>query len=785
MKESLMKSLVTALLLLAVASAQQQAPAPAPTAAPVTFKTETRLVPVDVVVQDKKGNYVRDLEQKDFKVMEDGKEQAIRNFSFEANPNSPVATQKKYLVLFFDYSSMNTGDQMQARQTAAKFIDANAGPNRLMAIANYGGSLSIAQNFTDDIERLKAVVTGVKTPTVVSNTGSSGPGGGVTLRGMGGYGQRTMLLGLASLARSLADIPGRKTLVLFSAGFPLNSEIISEVTATTDACNRANVAIYPVDVRGLTTNTMPFGPRGAVTFPGAPQNSGLALAAFPVLRIAAFFQRGGTGGGGTSGGGTSGGGTSSGGGASGGGGGARPGGGIGGGTSNPGGGGVSRGSGSSPGSGTGSTGRGSGVSNPGNSGGVNGGRGGGGGGVNPNGTQMNRTRDPYNTRGIMGRFPESATTNQQLLYMLADGTGGFVIANTNDLLGGLQKINREQNEYYLIGYNPPDSKEGSCHTIAVKVKGSYNVRARTGYCNVKSADLLAGTPTEKQLETVAQGTQAPTIQAPPMQVPFFYTSTNTAQVHVSMDIPTDKLKFEKVKGKEHAEISVMGIAYRPDGNVAAKFSDSVKLDLDDKKAVEKFASTPMHYQNQFDIASGEYNLKVVFSSGGAGFGKLETPLSVEPFDPQQFSMSALALGTDIRPAGGDSDINTDIVEGKTPLITGGSPQYIVVPAGTNRYKATDTVGLYFEIYESALEQANVAKPVQVFAQVRVLERATGAEKAKFGANVGNFVKTGQPLVPVGFQVPVKDLKPGAYRLEVKSYDDFGRNWTRTADFDIQ
>ena len=42
------------------------------------------------------------------------------------------------------------------------------------------------------------------------------------------------------------------------------AEITSEITAAIDACNRANVAIYPVDVRGLTSNTMPFGPRGAV-----------------------------------------------------------------------------------------------------------------------------------------------------------------------------------------------------------------------------------------------------------------------------------------------------------------------------------------------------------------------------------------------------------------------------------------------------------------------------------------------------------------------------------------
>src|SRR5690349_4319627 len=156
------------------AAAQQPANAPAPGAPGAIFRSETRLVPVDVVVQDKKGNYVHDLEQKDFKVWEDNKEQPIKNFSFEADPNSPLAQQKKYLVLFFDLSTMNMADQIQARQAAAKFIDANAGPNRLMAIANFGGALQIAQNFTDDIERLKQVVGGAKF-SVVSANENSGP----------------------------------------------------------------------------------------------------------------------------------------------------------------------------------------------------------------------------------------------------------------------------------------------------------------------------------------------------------------------------------------------------------------------------------------------------------------------------------------------------------------------------------------------------------------------------------------------------------------------------------
>ena len=66
--------LFTGILLLAAVPGQGQ---PASTQTPTVFKTEARLVPVDVVVQDKKGNYVHDLEMKDFKLWEDNKEQTI------------------------------------------------------------------------------------------------------------------------------------------------------------------------------------------------------------------------------------------------------------------------------------------------------------------------------------------------------------------------------------------------------------------------------------------------------------------------------------------------------------------------------------------------------------------------------------------------------------------------------------------------------------------------------------------------------------------------------------
>ena len=244
-----------------VSPAQPQSAQPAAEPANV-IRSETKLVLVDAVVTDKKGGYIRDLTAKDFRVWEDKKEESIKSFSFEADPNSPTASQKRYLVLFFDNSSMSFGDQAQARKAAARFIETNAGPNRLMAIVNFGGSLVITQNFTDDVDRLKAVVSGIKSAWTSTNP-DSGPMTQLN-RAAADFGARDVILGLRTLAKNLSEVPGRKTLILLTSGFPLADDQRQEVTATIDTCNKSNVAIYPIDVRGLVAG----GPTGSLIAPG-------------------------------------------------------------------------------------------------------------------------------------------------------------------------------------------------------------------------------------------------------------------------------------------------------------------------------------------------------------------------------------------------------------------------------------------------------------------------------------------------------------------------------------
>src|ERR1700730_12217554 len=404
--------------------------------------------------------------------------------------------------------------------------------------------------------------------------------------------------------------------------------------------------------------------------------------------------------------------------------------------------------------------------------------GGTGGVVNPGAYNFN---SPYNQpRTIVPPFPPSASTNQQILAALAEGTGGFTIFNTNDLLGGLQRIGREQSEFYILGYVPNDTPEGACHTLKVKLsRGGTNVRSRSGYCNVKTGNTLEGKPVEKQLESRAAAAQAGSIHGG-MQAPYFYTSANVARVNLAMEIPADAVHFNKEKGKYNANLNVLGIAYRADGSVGARFSDTVNLNLD-KDEWKQFTQNPYRYENQFDATPGTYKLTVVLSAGGDAFGKFETPLQIDAYDGKHFSLGGVALTDSVQRLGDiPTSLDSALLEDRTPLVVQGLQ---VLPSGTNRFKRDGNVVVYSEIYEPLLTSDN---PPKIGLGYRILDRASKKEVMFTGVVTADaFIQKGNPVVPVGLKVNVKDLTPGGYCLVMQAVDGAGnRAPNRTVDFDV-
>lgn len=737
--------------------------APAPALAQEVIKTETRLVLVDAVVMGKKGDYLRDLTQKDFKVYEDNKEQSIKSFSFEADPASPTNSKPRYLVLFFDNAHMDTGAQRYAREAAAKFIAANAGPKRLMAVVEYGASLQIATNFTDDVERLKKAVGGVKLgPAGMGETGGS-PGIGLS-RAAASYGTRNTILALRTLVKNLSGVSGRKSLIMFSGGFKLDEETLSELNQLIDASNQANVAFYPIDARGLVPPAM-----GALK-PDTPRLVAFGVGGFPRLLpgLSLLMLQTRPGGGGST---------------------------PGGGSPGVGGGGGSRPPTTSPGTGNGGgtpVRPGGGTTNPGGVG-TRPPTNNGGGGVNNNPNNNPNNQNIINQRNaammnrglIMPPTMPSVSDSQGVLHMLANGTGGFVIVNTNDLLGGLEKIGKEQDEHYMIGYSPENFVEGKCHTLKVKITVSgATVRYRTGYCDVKPPDLLSGDPVEKDLEKVIAAAAPGNVKAT-MRAPFFYTAANSSRMNVSIDVPASMVTFEKKKGKFHGAVNILGVVYREDGGVAARFSDALKFDFDDKKAVEAWQQRPnLHYEKDVEGVPGKYTLKVALSSGAKNVAKIELPLAIDAYDGRTLSMSDVAFSTVTRKIAAASDPGLDsmIAEDRTPLIASGMQLY---PSARASFKQNEWVAIYAEMYAPALGAPEPPKDFAAAIQLRVLEAGSGKVVVDSGAMRVADMTPGSPVVPLAFKLPLEKLAPGQYVCELVGADVLGGKGRRATNFSVE
>ena len=279
---------ITVFLSQGLASAQQDAPPPPASQAnppgytTTVFKANVRRVVVDVVVTDSTGKSVTGLTKQDFSVAEDGQPQQILSFDASgfnsgmdylppkvpAQPpntfvNLPTTPEKGPLyVLLYDLVNMDNPDQMEltvnqhadqmfARQQLLKFIQ-NKPEGARYAIFVRSDGLHLLQGFTSDKQQLLAAVDphhpGPHIPMVF-------------LMGQNwdrGDTQSTMSV-LRYIAEFLDGLPGRKNLIWFSGGFPLQltptkedvPDYAAKMRSTLDLVAREQIAIYPVDGRGV------------------------------------------------------------------------------------------------------------------------------------------------------------------------------------------------------------------------------------------------------------------------------------------------------------------------------------------------------------------------------------------------------------------------------------------------------------------------------------------------------------------------------------------------------
>ena len=255
----------------------QQAAAEVP---PITFRTNTRLVLVDVVVADKKGQPVTSLKAEDFAVEENGKKQKVSILvppgtapQVASTPAPPgiLSNHPEHVgpagiptVLLLDATNSPFKDQAYARSQMLKYAAEQEQSGRPMAVLALTDRLHVLQQFTSDPQVLLTAIKNFKPEEQILQPGPgpalssippdmSGPRGGPGEAGARllaaqaevasfaslqvGYEQerRTLITieAMRSLSRMLGGLPGRKNVVWLTANFPF--DLIPEDRAVSDA----------------------------------------------------------------------------------------------------------------------------------------------------------------------------------------------------------------------------------------------------------------------------------------------------------------------------------------------------------------------------------------------------------------------------------------------------------------------------------------------------------------------------------------------------------------------
>ncbi len=280
------------------------------------FRSDTRLVQVDVVVKAGEAS-VKGLTKNDFQILDNGNPQQIAVFSVRDAASLAAAATNALpkgvvtngvasrelepaaaTVILIDGQNTYPEDQGFARSQALKYLDRATG-NESIAIYSLGSKLNVLQDFTSDRAALRrAVEQFMMVQSLNLQDGQFG-----ILKGLTGNAANAMRAAsferqarittsaFESIARSMQGLPGRKKLIWITAAIPLtftlpredeNGNVVgyeytnlsTQLFDPAELLNAANIAVYPVDPRGVMFSTAGLADPGIATMIGLARLTG-------------------------------------------------------------------------------------------------------------------------------------------------------------------------------------------------------------------------------------------------------------------------------------------------------------------------------------------------------------------------------------------------------------------------------------------------------------------------------------------------------------------------------
>jgi VWFA-related protein len=366
--------------------------------------------------------------------------------------------------------------------------------------------------------------------------------------------------------------------------------------------------------------------------------------------------------------------------------------------------------------------------------------------------------------------------NEDLLHMdpnsglgdLADGTGGILISNTNDLRAGFSRIESDMRNYYLLTYVPKnDTFDGRFREISVKVKrGGLSVHARKGYYAVREAPGIPVRTYEAPALAALDRTPVPNAFPVRASVLTFPERDHPQMLSVIVELPTSVIAFEPAEDKK---------TYRSDFTVVVRFTGAAEQVVDKMSQryeltgpIEKMADATngqVIFYRQAELPPGLYTMQTavydaVSKKASVRFTTIEQPNQ----DVSALRMSSLVL---VRRGEHVNDTETG-----NPLYVGNTLLYPNL-TGALKKDVDKDLAFYFTAYADSTSGPQLSGAVELLRNASVLARVPmQLSAADPSGRVQQFSR-----------VPITALEPGSYQLRV-FVTQGNKTVSRSAEFRI-
>jgi VWFA-related protein len=338
---------------------------------------------------------------------------------------------------------------------------------------------------------------------------------------------------------------------------------------------------------------------------------------------------------------------------------------------------------------------------------------------------------------------------------LASDSGGFTVKNTNDLEAGIQRIARETQSYYLLGYTSTNpTRDGKFREIKVQFKKGkgkgLKIRARKGYYAL-TADGRQPLTAKEGIDPVLQAA----LDSPwpedeiPLRMTHFVGSEKMlgkASVFVVTEVDVRAFEFEEVEGRHLAEIEfLLVVAHRESGEFF-RFDQDIDLKLRPATHERLFLQW-LPIVREFELQPGDHMAKMVIREKRTGaVGTL-----VHVFDVP--SLEEFRVATPIL-----SDVDQRGAQGR-----GFKPQ----PLARREFTRGDQLICQFDVFGAARDEAGQPKVAHGY---QVLG-ADGIVYMKIPESVINPTSLGALTRQFAFTL---DLAPGRYEILMTVRDQLAR-----------